>query len=108
MSKQGGVRLRLCIFRINTAHSTSQSHAQAALNATQTAPLAWTGVHCELCNAALTRRTDTWRTIWKSVSHDEQQYALPKIKAACPNFIELGSHALQQMLRRKQMICSSV
>jgi putative transposase len=56
---------------------------------------AWTRLHCELDNAALEERIDAWRKAGKSISHDEQQNALPQIKADRPEFVELGSHALQ-------------
>ena len=70
-------------------------------NAAQSARLAaWTRLHCELYNAALEERIDAWRKDRKSISYFDQQNALPEIKAARPEFVELGSHALQQTLRR--------
>jgi len=70
-------------------------------NAAQTARLeAWTRLHCELYNAALQERIDAYRKTGKSIGYYEQQNALPDIKAARPEFVELGSHALQQTLRR--------
>lgn len=70
-------------------------------NAAQAARLeAWTRLHCELYNAALQERIDAYRKAGKSISYYEQQNALPEIKAARPEFVELGSHALQQTLRR--------
>ena len=70
-------------------------------NAAQSARLeAWMRLHCELYNAALEERIDAWRKAGKSVSYYEQQNVLPQIKADRPEFIELGSHALQQTLRR--------
>ena len=70
-------------------------------NAAQSARLdAWTRLHCELYNAALEERIDAWRKAGKSISYYDQQNALPQIKAARPEFIALGSHALQQTLRR--------
>lgn len=70
-------------------------------NAAQAARLeAWTRLHCELYNAALEERIDAWRKAGKSISYYDQQNALPEIKAARPEFVELGSHALQQTLRR--------
>ena len=62
--------------------------------------LTWTRLHCELYNAALEERIDAWRKAGKSISYFEKQNALPEIKAARPEFVELGSHALQQTLRR--------
>ncbi len=70
-------------------------------NAAQTARLeSWIRLHCELYNAALEERIDAWRKAGKSISYYEQQNALPQIKADRPEFVELGSHALQQTLRR--------
>lgn len=70
-------------------------------NAAQSARLeVWTRLHCELYNAALEERIDAWRKAGKSISYYDQQNTLPEIKAARPEFVELGSHALQQTLRR--------
>lgn len=70
-------------------------------NATQTARLeAWVRLHCELYNAALQERIEAYRKAGKSISYYAQQNALPEIKADRPELVELGSHALQQTLRR--------
>jgi len=70
-------------------------------NATQAERLTgWIRLHCELYNAALEERIDAWRKTGKSISYYEQQNVLPAIKADRPEFVELGSHALQQTLRR--------
>ncbi|WP_031407751.1 RNA-guided endonuclease TnpB family protein [Thiomonas sp. FB-Cd] len=70
-------------------------------NAAQAARLEdWTRLHCELYNAALEERIDAWRKEGKSISSFDQQNVLPQIKADRPEFIALGSHALQQTLRR--------
>lgn len=61
---------------------------------------AWTRLHCELYNAALEERIDAYRKAGKSVSYYDQQNALPEIKLAWPELQEMGSHALQQTLRR--------
>ncbi|WP_031410012.1 RNA-guided endonuclease TnpB family protein [Thiomonas sp. FB-Cd] len=77
-------------------------------NAAQAARLeAWTRLHCELYNAALEERIDAWHKARKSISYYEQQNALPQIKAARPEFVELGSHALQQTLRRLDLAFQS-
>ena len=60
----------------------------------------WIRLHCELYNAALEERIDAYRKHRKSVSYYDQQNVLPEIKAARPEFVELGSHALQQTLRK--------
>ncbi|WP_038168480.1 RNA-guided endonuclease TnpB family protein [Thiomonas sp. FB-Cd] len=70
-------------------------------NAARAARLeAWTRLHCELYNAALEERVVAWRKAGKSISDFDQQNILPQIKADRPEFVELGSHALQQTLRR--------
>ena len=53
-----------------------------------------------MTNAALEERIDAWRKAGQSISYFDQQNTLPEIKAARPEFAELGSHALQQTLRR--------
>lgn len=70
-------------------------------NAAQSERLqAWTRLHCELYNAALEERVDAWRKAGKSISYYEQQNVLPQIKTDRPEFVALGSHALQQTLRK--------
>jgi len=61
---------------------------------------AWVRLHCELYNAALQERIEAYRKAGKSISYYDQQNVLPEIKAARPEFVELGSHALQQTLSR--------
>ena len=61
---------------------------------------AWTRLHCELYNAALQERIEAYRKAGKPISYFDQQNVLPEIKAARPEYVELGSHALQQTLRR--------
>ena len=60
----------------------------------------WIRLHCELYNAALEERIDAWRKHGRSISYYDQQNVLPEIKAARAEFVELGSHALQQTLRK--------
>lgn len=60
----------------------------------------WTRLHCELYNAALHERIEAYRKAGVSISYYDQQNALLEIKAARPEFIELGSQALQETLRR--------
>ncbi|OYV28556.1 MAG: transposase [Thiomonas sp. 20-64-9] len=77
-------------------------------NAAQTARLeAWTRLHCELYNAALEERIDAWRKAKKSIGYYEQQNVLPQIKMDRPEFVELGSHTLQQTLRRLDLAFQS-
>lgn len=61
---------------------------------------AWVRLHCELYNAALEERIDAYKKCGKSINYFDQQNVLPEIKAARPEFTELGSHALQQTLRK--------
>ncbi|MEX3999140.1 RNA-guided endonuclease InsQ/TnpB family protein [Paraburkholderia sp. EG285A] len=60
----------------------------------------WIRLHCELYNAALEERVDAYRKHGRSISYYDQQNVLPEVKAARPEFVELGSHALQQTLRK--------
>ena len=77
-------------------------------NAAQAVRLeAWTRLHCELYNAALEERIDAWRKAGKSISYYEQQNVLPQIKADRPEFVALGSHALQQTLRKLDLAFQS-
>jgi putative transposase len=62
--------------------------------------MAWTELHCELYNAALQERIEAYRKARKSISYYDQQNVLPEIKAARPEYVALGSHALQQTLRK--------
>lgn len=68
---------------------------------------AWLRLHCELYNAALQERSEAYRKAGKSISYYDQQNVLPEIKAARPEFVELGSHALQQTLRRLDLAFQS-
>lgn len=60
----------------------------------------WLRLHCELYNAALQERIEAWRKASVSVSYYDQQNVLPQIKRDRPEMVELGSHALQETLRR--------
>ncbi|PIP80597.1 MAG: transposase [Gammaproteobacteria bacterium CG22_combo_CG10-13_8_21_14_all_40_8] len=60
----------------------------------------WTRLHCELYNAALQERIEAYRKAGISISYYDQQNALPEVKEFRPEFAALGSHALQQTLRR--------
>ena len=60
----------------------------------------WIRLHCELYNAALEERIDAYRKHGTSISYYDQQNVLPAIKVDRPEFVELGSHALQQILRK--------
>lgn len=57
-------------------------------------------LHAELYNAAIEERREAYRLQGKSVSYYDQQNQLPPIKVERPDFTPLGSHALQETLRR--------
>lgn len=70
-------------------------------NATQAAILEQrTNLHCELYNAALEERIGAYKKSGLSISYYDQQNTLPQIKMDRPELIALGSHALQETLRR--------
>ena len=60
----------------------------------------WVRLHAELYNAALQERIEAYRKAGLSISYYDQQNALPAIKSFRPELVELGSHALQETLRR--------
>ena len=60
----------------------------------------WLGLHRELYNAALQERRDAYRKKGVSITYNDQQNALPEIKKFRPELIPLGSHALQETVRR--------
>ncbi len=60
----------------------------------------WLGLHCELYNAAIQERRDAYRKCGLSISYNQQQNDLPVIKEYRPELIPLGSHALQETVRR--------
>lgn len=62
--------------------------------------LGWLGLHCELYNAALQERRDAWRKNGIHVGYNDQQNQLPAIKIYRPELKPLGSHALQETVRR--------
>ena len=60
----------------------------------------WLGLHCELYNAALQERRDAWKKSKVSVGYIDQQNSLPEVKEYRPELVPLGSHALQETVRR--------
>lgn len=60
----------------------------------------WLELHRELYNAALEERRESYRRARISVSYYDQQDQLPAIKLERPDLTPLGSHALQETLRR--------
>jgi len=67
----------------------------------------WLRLHCELYNAALQERIEAYRKKGLSVRYYDQQNVLPAIKVDRPEFVELGSHALQQTLRKLDLAFQS-
>ena len=61
---------------------------------------AWVRLHCERYKAAIQKRIEAYRKAARSIIDYDQQNLLPEIKAARPEFVELGRHVLQQTLRR--------
>ncbi len=54
----------------------------------------------EVYNASLTERREAWRMCHKSISYEAQANQLPAIKEIAPEYKEIGSHVLQDVLRR--------
>ena len=61
---------------------------------------AWMDLHRELYNAALQERIDCYRKTGQTITYYDQQNVLPQIKVDRPDLVPLGSHALQETLRR--------
>lgn len=62
--------------------------------------LEWLRLHCELYNAALQERIEAYRKAGKSIGWYEQKKYVPLLRSDRPEFIALGSHALEQTLKR--------
>ena len=60
----------------------------------------WLELHRLLYNQSLAERRDAWCEGKRSVSYNEQQNALPAMKEEKPWYLPLGSHALQETVRR--------
>jgi putative transposase len=70
-------------------------------NRTQERMLFWTLIRCrELYNAALQERREAFRMARKSIASYDQANQLPEIKQLCPEYRELHSQDLQDVLRR--------
>ncbi|MCL6527721.1 MAG: transposase [Thermaceae bacterium] len=59
----------------------------------------WNGLHCDLYNACIEQRRRAWAK-GKSLGYYDQQNELPRLKAVMPEYQVLGSHALQETVRR--------
>ena len=60
----------------------------------------WLALHGELYNAALQERRDAYRKCGISITYNHQQNDLPAVKEYRPELIPLGSHAIQETVRR--------
>lgn len=60
----------------------------------------WRRLHCYLYNAAVSNRRVQYKRFGHSVDYFEQQNSLPDFKAVWPEFVALGSQALQATLKR--------
>lgn len=60
----------------------------------------WRRMHCALYNAALSDRKTSYQKLGLSVGYFDQQNRLPEFKQVWPEYVELGSHALQATLKR--------
>jgi len=60
----------------------------------------WLSLHRELYNATLQERRDAYRNRGISLTYNHQQNELPAVKKERPDLIPLGSHALQETVRR--------
>jgi len=60
----------------------------------------WRKLHQLLYNSAVADRKESYQRLGQSVDYFDQQNALPAFKQVWPEYIELGSHALQATLKR--------
>src|ERR671932_254549 len=68
---------------------------------TQVARLQWVLDRCrELYNAALQERRDAYRMAGVTVSYYEQKRELPGVKEVRPEYREIGSQVLQDVIQR--------
>jgi putative transposase len=64
-------------------------------------------LHCTLYNSAVADRKDSYQKLGKSVGYFDQQNRLPEFKKVWPEFIVLGSQALQATLKRVDLAFQS-
>lgn len=60
----------------------------------------WRRLHCLLYNSAVADRKTSYQKLGKSVDYFDQQNQLPDFKEVWPEFVVLGSQALQATLKR--------
>jgi putative transposase len=63
----------------------------------------WRSMHQQLYNAALYHRKTEYQRFGRSISYLDQQNCLPEFKKEWPEYVELGSQALQATLKRVDM-----
>ena len=69
--------------------------------AKQASKLEWTFRRCaELYNAALEERGDAYKKCGVSVNYPKQAVSLPKVKQARPEYKDIHSQVLQDVLKR--------
>ncbi len=64
-------------------------------------------LHCTLYNSAIADRKNSYQKLGKSISYYDQQNRLPDFKKVWPEFIGLGSQALQATLKRVDLAFQS-
>ncbi len=70
----------------------------------QTAKLfEWRRLHAYVYNSAITDRKENYQRLGKSINYYDQQNCLPAFKQTWGEYKELGSHALQAILKRVDM-----
>jgi putative transposase len=60
----------------------------------------WRRMHKDLYNAALYHRKTEYQKFGNKIDYFQQQNCLPEFKKCFPEYVELGSHALQATIKR--------
>ena len=60
----------------------------------------WLGLCCDLYNTALEQKINLWKKEKKSISYFDQKKQLPKLKKDFPEFKQVGSQVLQDVIIR--------
>src|SRR5436305_1239652 len=72
--------------------------------AKQAEQLTWILDRCrELYNAALEERREAYRMAGKTLGYYEQKAELPSAKEACPEYKQVGSQVLQDVIKRVEL-----
>jgi putative transposase len=64
-------------------------------------------LHCMLYNSAIADRKDSYQKLGQSITYYDQQNRLPEFKKVWPEFVRLGSQALQATLKRVDLAFQS-